>query len=124
MTLRIACSSRVTVTLALSGVGALALSEVEGAQSADMRTRAEITNYEETSTYADVTRIIDGLVATSPLVHTESFGKTEYSLPVGNPEIDRFSDATLFFCNGFQICRKNFRRCCRVNIQIITEGPN
>ena len=47
------------------------------AQSADMRTRAEITNYEETSTYADVTRVIDGLVATSPLVHTESFGKTE-----------------------------------------------
>ena len=25
-------------------------------QTADMRTRAEITNYEETSTYADVTR--------------------------------------------------------------------
>jgi len=47
------------------------------AQSADMRTRAEITNYEETSTYADVTRVIDGLVATSPLVYTESFGKTE-----------------------------------------------
>ncbi len=47
------------------------------AQSADMRTRAEITNYEETSTYADVTRVIDGLVATSSLVHTESFGKTE-----------------------------------------------
>jgi hypothetical protein len=42
-----------------------------------MRTRAEISNYEETSTYADVTRVIDGLVATSPLVHTESFGKTE-----------------------------------------------
>ena len=48
-----------------------------GAQSADMRTRAETSNYEETSTYADVTRVIDGLVATSPLVHTESFGKTE-----------------------------------------------
>src|SRR5262245_31483950 len=47
------------------------------AQSADMRTRAEISNYEETSTYADVARVIDGLVATSPLVHTESFGKTE-----------------------------------------------
>ncbi|HTH26375.1 MAG TPA: M14 family zinc carboxypeptidase, partial [Vicinamibacterales bacterium] len=46
-------------------------------QSADMRTRAEITNYEETSTYADVTRVIDGLAATSPLVYTESFGKTE-----------------------------------------------
>jgi hypothetical protein len=48
-----------------------------GAQTADLRTRAEISNYEETSTYADVTRVIDGLVATSPLVHTESFGKTE-----------------------------------------------
>src|SRR5215216_6407266 len=47
------------------------------AQSADMRTRAEITNYEETSTYADVMRVIDGLVATSALVYTESFGKTE-----------------------------------------------
>lgn len=47
------------------------------AQSSDMRTRAEITNYEETSTYADVTRVISGLVATSPLVYTESFGKTE-----------------------------------------------
>jgi hypothetical protein len=47
------------------------------AQTADMRTRAETSNYEETSTYADVTRVIDGLAATSPLVHTESFGKTE-----------------------------------------------
>lgn len=47
------------------------------AQTPDLRTRAEITNYEETSTYADITRVIDGLVATSPLVHTESFGKTE-----------------------------------------------
>ena len=47
------------------------------AQTSDMRTRAEITNYEETSTYADVTRVIDGLAATSKLVHTESFGKTE-----------------------------------------------
>ena len=47
-------------------------------QSADMRTRAEISNYEETSTYADVSRVIDGLVATAgSLVHTESFGKTE-----------------------------------------------
>ena len=47
------------------------------AQSGDMRTRAEITDYEETSSNADVQRVIDGLVATSPLVHTESFGKTE-----------------------------------------------
>jgi len=53
------------------------LSTAPAAQAPDLRTRAEITNYEETSTYADITRVIDGLVATSPLVHTESFGKTE-----------------------------------------------
>jgi len=47
------------------------------AQSADMRTRAEISNFEETSTYADVMRVIDGLSASSPPVYTESFGKTE-----------------------------------------------
>src|SRR5687767_159192 len=50
---------------------------VMAAQSADMRTRAEITNYEETSSYADIERVIDGLRSTSALVHTESFGKTE-----------------------------------------------
>jgi len=38
---------------------------------------AEITNYEETSTYADVHRVITGLVSSSPLVYTESFGKSE-----------------------------------------------
>jgi hypothetical protein len=42
-----------------------------------MRTRAEISNYEETSTYADVTRVLDGFKAISSLVHLESFGKTE-----------------------------------------------
>ena len=46
-------------------------------QAPDLRTRAEITTYEETSTYDDVQRLIDGLVTTTPLVHTESFGKTE-----------------------------------------------
>src|SRR5687767_11841408 len=72
---------RLSIALVLCAltIDMLALSGVEGAaQSADMRTRAEISNYEETSTYADVTRVIDGLVATAgSLVHTESFGKTE-----------------------------------------------
>lgn len=57
-------------------LAALALSGVEG-QAPDLRTRAEITNYDETSTYADVTRVINGLAASSSLVYTESFGKTE-----------------------------------------------
>ncbi len=46
-------------------------------QAPDLRTRAEISNYDETSTYADVERIMAGLVTMSPLVHRESFGKTE-----------------------------------------------
>ena len=48
------------------------------AQSADLRTRAEISNYEETSTYADLERIGQGLLAIAPsLVHAESFGSSE-----------------------------------------------
>ena len=59
---------------AILAAGAIAAATV---QTSDLRTRAEISNYEETSTYADVTRVIDGLVATSPLVHAESFGTSE-----------------------------------------------
>jgi hypothetical protein len=61
----------------VTGVLLVAMTAISSAQSADMRTRAEISNYEETSSYADVMRVIDGLIATSPLVHSESFGKTE-----------------------------------------------
>jgi len=46
-------------------------------QPPDLRSRAEMSNYEETSSYADLQRVITGLTASSPLVHTESFGKTE-----------------------------------------------
>jgi hypothetical protein len=49
---------------------------VEG-QSVGRQTRAEMTNYEETSSYADVMFVIDDLVKSGPLVHTESFGTTE-----------------------------------------------
>jgi hypothetical protein len=47
------------------------------AQSTGRQTRAEMTNYEETSTYADVMFVIDDLVKSSPLVHAESFGRSE-----------------------------------------------
>jgi len=55
----------------------LAVMTTAWAQQPDLRTRAEISNYEETSSYADIERVIKGLTASSPLVHTESFGKTE-----------------------------------------------
>jgi Zinc carboxypeptidase len=46
-------------------------------QTPDLRTRAESSNYEETSRYEDVVRIVNGLASTSPLVYTEMFGRTE-----------------------------------------------
>ncbi len=46
-------------------------------QAPDLRTRAETSNYEETSRYDDVMRIVNGLTATSPLVHAEMFGRSE-----------------------------------------------
>jgi hypothetical protein len=50
---------------------------VMDAQTPDLRTRAESSNYEETSTYDDVMRIVKGAVAASPLARYESYGKTE-----------------------------------------------
>ena len=49
----------------------MVVSTTASAQQPDLRTRAE------TSSYADVQRVITGLVSSSPLVYTESFGKTE-----------------------------------------------
>jgi hypothetical protein len=43
----------------------------------DLRTRAEITDYVETSGYDDVMRLAKGIVAASPLARYESFGTTE-----------------------------------------------
>jgi hypothetical protein len=47
------------------------------AQSPDLRTRAETSNYEETSTYDDVMRVVRGIVSASPSARFESYGKTE-----------------------------------------------
>ncbi len=47
------------------------------AQSPDLRTRAEITDYVETTRYDEVMRLVSGLVASSPLAKSERFGATE-----------------------------------------------
>jgi hypothetical protein len=54
------------------------------AQTPDLRTRAESTDYAETSSYDDVMRIVNGIVGSNPLAKQESFGKTEEgrSLPL------------------------------------------
>ena len=43
----------------------------------DLRTRAESSDYVETSTHDDVLRVVKGVVASSALARQESFGKTE-----------------------------------------------
>ncbi|HUE85754.1 MAG TPA: M14 family metallopeptidase [Vicinamibacterales bacterium] len=47
------------------------------AQPPDLRTRAEVSNFEETSTYDDVMRIAKAVAAGSPLAHLEIYGRTE-----------------------------------------------
>ena len=65
------------LSLIVLALGLVSVAVAVGQQAADLRTRAELTNYEETSTYADVERVMAGLAAASPLVYRESFGKTE-----------------------------------------------
>lgn len=50
---------------------------VVSAQPADLRTRAETTDYQETSRYDDVLRIMKAIVAGSELARYESYGRTE-----------------------------------------------
>jgi hypothetical protein len=60
-----------TVTL----IAALSLlSIISQAQEKTLRSRAELTNYEETSRYDDVLRFFGELQKRSPLVHIETFG--------------------------------------------------
>jgi len=50
--------------------------EMTYAQSEGPRTRAEATNYEETSRYLDVVAFVDALGRGSSILHMESFGET------------------------------------------------
>ncbi len=47
------------------------------AQSPDLRTRAETTDYVETTRYDDVMRLVSGIVTSSPLAKSERFGASE-----------------------------------------------
>jgi hypothetical protein len=65
---------RIVIPVLLLSVAAGSLS---GQQAPDLRTRAETSNYEETSTYDDVMRIVKAIASGSPLANYESYGKTE-----------------------------------------------
>jgi Zinc carboxypeptidase len=53
------------------------ISNVFSQNSADLQTRAEATNYEETSKYDDVNKFITELQKRSPLIRFESFGTSQ-----------------------------------------------
>src|SRR5215208_962791 len=53
------------------------LAPVAAMQTPDMRTRAEATDYVETSSYDDVVRIANAIVAAGTLAKYETFGTSE-----------------------------------------------
>ena len=55
----------------------LALLPLSAQPPPDLRTRAEATDYGETSSYDDVMRLAKAVVASSPLAQYENFGATE-----------------------------------------------
>jgi hypothetical protein len=75
-------------------IALFALTAVDGfAQGPDLRTRAETSNYEETSSYDDVMRVVKGIASSSPLASYQSYGKTEEGremplLILSEPKVD------------------------------------
>lgn len=76
-------------------------------QDDKLKSRAELTNYEETSRYEEVLNFIAELQKRSPLVRVESFGKSEEGRalplmiisdsPISNPRDARASGKTIVF---------------------------
>jgi zinc carboxypeptidase len=65
---------RTAATLLILSVIAVSIS---ARQAPDLRTRAETTDYVETSSYDDVIRVTKGVVAANGNAKYESFGTTE-----------------------------------------------
>jgi hypothetical protein len=80
------------------------------AQTPDLRTRAETSNYEETSTYDDVMRVVKGIVSTSLQARYQSYGNTEEGRempllilsdpPITSPEAARKLGRPIVFVQG------------------------
>jgi hypothetical protein len=89
-----------TVRFLVIVAGLLALQASVNSQNTDsLKSRAELSNYEETSSYNDVTRFIDELKKRGgPLLHVESFGETEEKkamplLVLSNPAVGNPKEA-------------------------------
>src|SRR5438105_3019329 len=69
------------LALALAGwlwlLGLAPLTNMTRAQDDPLKSRAELTNYEETSRYADVIRFIGELQKREPRLRVESFGESQ-----------------------------------------------
>jgi hypothetical protein len=97
---------RVTIAFCVSFLF-LTLSSKTSAQDDKLKTRAELTNYEETSRYEEVLGFIAELQKRSPLVRLESFGKSEEGRllplmilsdsPISNPRDARATGKPIVF---------------------------
>jgi hypothetical protein len=65
------------ILLTLGFITLIAMPKKTIAQDDALKSRAELTNYEETSRYEDVHNFIAALRKRSPLLRVESFGKSE-----------------------------------------------
>src|SRR4051812_39251855 len=66
----------VAALASILGIATLAGQPLSSRPVSTLRTRAELTNYEETSRYDDVRQYMIGLAA-RPLVHVDTFGRSE-----------------------------------------------
>src|SRR5262252_7468338 len=80
------------VVLALSLCAAWSLTLHSQIQT--IQTRAERTNYVETSRYDDVVAFLDTVAKESPLVHTTTFGSTVEGRALPLAVVGKISDAT------------------------------
>jgi hypothetical protein len=60
----------------------LSIDGLIGANDAELRTRAELTDFKETSHAADVKRVLAALESASPTVHVTEFGRSQEGRPL------------------------------------------
>jgi hypothetical protein len=101
---------RLAALLGFAVLGVLAQAQEPSGSLSQLKTRAERTNFAETSRYDDVISFLQTVDAASPIVHTTTFGSTVEgrSLPLavvgrladGRPETVRASGKLRVYIQG------------------------
>src|SRR2546423_1030228 len=83
----------VIITLSLCWIGSESAQSRKSSALAQLKTRAERTDYIETSRYEDVAGFLDTVAQSSPLVHVTTFGYTFEGRPLPLAVVGKVSDA-------------------------------